>query len=71
MLARQSLYGMAGTFRFEIVDLRSPPAEDQLEQNLQKLIDQSISVDVVFLPPDSYLLSNEVVEEFTHSSGRL
>ena len=61
MLVRQSLYDMADKFHFEIVDLRSPPAENMLEQNLQKLIDQSVSVDVVFLPPDSYLLSKDKV----------
>jgi putative tryptophan/tyrosine transport system substrate-binding protein len=58
MVERQKLQDIAGKFHFEVVDLRSPPAQNMLEQNLQALIDKSVVVDVVYLPLDSYMQSN-------------
>ena len=58
MLVRDKLSEVAGKFRFELIDLRSPPAEDMLQENLQKLKNKSVSVDAVYLPPDSFLVSN-------------
>ena len=57
MIQRERLYHAAKEFYFEVVDLRSPPELDVLKKNLQKLIDQSIAVDAVYLPSDSFLIS--------------
>jgi ABC-type uncharacterized transport system substrate-binding protein len=58
MVERQKLYDIAEKFHFEVIDLRSPPAQDVLEQNLQKLIDKSVVVDAVYLATDSFIVSN-------------
>lgn len=58
MLVRDKISEAATKFRFEVTDLRSPPALDMLQENLQKLRDKSIVVDAVYLPPDSFLISN-------------
>ncbi len=57
MIQREKLYHIAKEFYFEVVDLRSPPALDTLKKNLQKLIDKSVVVDAVYLPSDSFLIS--------------
>jgi ABC-type uncharacterized transport system substrate-binding protein len=57
MIQREQLMAIAGKFGFELVDLRSPPALDMLEANLQKLADHSVTVDAVYLPSDSFLIS--------------
>ena len=58
MLVRDKLSEISSKFQFELFDLRSPPAQDMLQENLQKLKDKSIAVDAVYLPPDSFLVSN-------------
>jgi ABC-type uncharacterized transport system substrate-binding protein len=58
MLVRDKLSEFARRSRFEVVDLRSPPAQEMLQENLQKLRDKSIAVDAVYLPTDSFLVSN-------------
>ncbi len=58
MITRKELYNIAKDFDFEVIDLRSPPVQKMLQENLQKLIDKSILVDAVYLPPDSFLVSN-------------
>src|SRR5215475_6697727 len=44
MLVRDKISEVAGKFRFELIDLRSPPAEDMLLENLQKLKNKSVLV---------------------------
>jgi ABC-type uncharacterized transport system substrate-binding protein len=58
MLIRDKIIEIAGPLKIEIVDLRSPPAQDMLQENLQKLRDRSIAVDAVYLPADSFIVSN-------------
>jgi len=58
MIIRKELYDVAKDFDFEVIDLRSPPAQKMLHKNLQKIIDKSIIVDAVYLPSDSFLVSN-------------
>jgi ABC-type uncharacterized transport system substrate-binding protein len=58
MIIRKELYDVAKHFGFEVTDLRSPPAEEMLQENLQKVVDESITVDAVYLPSDSFLASN-------------
>jgi len=58
MIARKELYNVAKDLDFEVIDLRSPPVQKMLQENLQKLIDESILVDAVYLPSDSFLVSN-------------
>ena len=57
MQNRKRLHDIAHEFQFEVVDLRSPPTLDLLEKNLQKLIDKSVEVDAVYLPSDSFMVS--------------
>jgi ABC-type uncharacterized transport system substrate-binding protein len=61
MLVRQELYDLAKAWHFELLDLRAPPAQDMLQAQLQKLADGSIRVDAVYLPPDSFLVSNALM----------
>jgi putative ABC transport system substrate-binding protein len=58
LIVRKELYDLAKDFDFEVIDLRSPPVQKMLEENLQKVIDKSILVDAVYLPSDSFLVSN-------------
>ena len=58
LLVREKFTEMAKKFHFEVVDLRSPPAQEMLQENLEKLRNKSIAVDAVYLPPDSFLVSN-------------
>jgi ABC-type uncharacterized transport system substrate-binding protein len=58
MIIRKELYNIAKDFDFEVIDLRSPPVKKMLQENLQKVIDKSILVDAVYLPSDSFLVSN-------------
>jgi ABC-type uncharacterized transport system substrate-binding protein len=58
MIERQRLSDAAKKFNIEVIDLRSPPAQEMLEQNLQQLIDKSIVVDAVYLPLDSFMITN-------------
>jgi putative ABC transport system substrate-binding protein len=58
MIERQRLSDAAKKFNVEVIDLRSPPAQEMLEQNLQQLIDKSIVVDAVYLPLDSFMITN-------------
>ena len=48
MIERKSLQEAAQKFNFEVVDLRSPPANDMLQRNLQRLVEKSIVVDAVY-----------------------
>ena len=57
MLVREKLVEVARPLGVEVVDLRSPPAQDMLEDNLRKLRDRSIAVDAVYLPADSFIVS--------------
>jgi ABC-type uncharacterized transport system substrate-binding protein len=58
MITRKKLYNVAKDLDFEVIDLRSPPVQKMLQENLQKLIDEPILVDAVYLPSDSFLVSN-------------
>ena len=58
MLVRDKISAVATRSKFEVIDLRSPPAQEMLQENLQKLRDEFIAVDAVYLPPDSFLVSN-------------
>ena len=57
MLLRDKLMEVAGPLNIEVVDLRSPPVQDMLQENLKKLQDRTIAVDAVFLSNDSFLIS--------------
>jgi ABC-type uncharacterized transport system substrate-binding protein len=58
MLIRDKIMAVGPALGIEVIDLRSPPALDALQDNLRKLRDKSIAVDAVYLPPDSFLVSN-------------
>jgi putative ABC transport system substrate-binding protein len=57
MLIRSEFYQHARNNNFEIIDFRSPPVGNLLEQNLQRIIDNPTLVDAVFFPSDSFLAS--------------
>jgi len=56
-LMRKELYQEAKSNNYNVVDLRSPPVKEMLENNLKKLIDNPGMVDVVFIPLDSYMIT--------------
>ena len=56
-LMREELYRASEKFDFQVVDLRSPPAMDMLQKNLRKLTDRSVVVDAIYLPLDSFLIT--------------
>lgn len=56
-LQREELRRISKRLGFEVVDLRSPPALDALQKNLQNLVDGAVAVDAVYLPSDSFLAS--------------
>ena len=58
MIIRDKFYNAARALGLEVIDLRSPPAHKMLQNNLQKLTDKSIQVDAVYLPADSFIVSN-------------
>lgn len=57
MLIRKNLYAIAEQEGFEVIDLRTLPDTKILEKNLQQLTTTAVSVDAVYLPSDSYLVS--------------
>jgi ABC-type uncharacterized transport system substrate-binding protein len=58
MLVRDKLVKVARPHNIDIVDLRSPPAQDMLQSNLRKIREGAIAIDAVYLPPDSFVISN-------------
>lgn len=57
-LTLDTLEEISRDLKFKVIKLRSPPAQDRLGMNLRKIVDQSIMVDAVYLPSDSYIVSN-------------
>lgn len=55
---RKELSVIAKQYQVEVIDLPSPPVLRMLQVNLQKLRTQSVRVDAVYLPQDSFLVSN-------------
>lgn len=53
-VVRENLHEISKRYGFQVIDLRSAPGGDSLQNNLQKLSDGSFSVDAVYLPLDSY-----------------
>ena len=58
MLIRERLVEVARPLGIEVVDVRSAPVQDMLQENLHKLRDKTIAVDAVYLPADSFHISN-------------
>ena len=58
MLIRKEIYTSAKVHGFEVVDFRSPPVAQLLQQNLRKLTENPTMVDAIYLPADSFLVSN-------------
>ncbi len=56
-LMRKALYDSAKTQNFEVVDFRAPPVMDMLENVLKILKEKPDTVDVIYLPSDSFLIS--------------
>lgn len=57
-LTLDTLNALSREFNFEVVKLRSPPIQDRLSKNLQKIVNGEVKVDAVYLPSDSYIVSN-------------
>lgn len=58
MLIREKVYASGNILGFDVVDFRSPPVAESLQQNLYKIIHTPGLVDAVFFPGDSFLVSN-------------
>jgi len=56
-IALEKLIQLGKKLDFEVISLRSP-TKKMLKENLQKLIDKTIETDAVYLPSDSFLISN-------------
>ncbi len=71
-LVREKLQELAVSRELEIVDLRSPPALNTLKANLRKLKDKSVVVDAIYLPTDTFILTNSklVVSELNAAKIR-
>ena len=61
MLSRKKIYTSAKVHGFEVVDFRSPPVAQLLQQNLRKLTENPTMVDAIYLPADSFLVSNATI----------
>lgn len=57
LIIREEIHRLGTEQGIEIIDFRSPPAQDALSNNLQQLIQHPELIDVVYLAPDSYLVS--------------
>ena len=57
LIVREELHRYGRERGFEVIDFRSPPANQILVQNLTMLGDNPALVDAVYLAPDSYLSS--------------
>jgi ABC-type uncharacterized transport system substrate-binding protein len=57
LITRDELHRYGEENGFEVIDFRSPPADQMLLRNLQMLSDTPDIVDAVYLAPDSYLSS--------------
>mgnify|MGYP000406136197 CR=1 FL=1 len=57
MIIRSKLIHLGQKYNFEVVSLRSP-IKDMLNENLKKLSNGTIDVDAVYLPADSFIVSN-------------
>lgn len=53
-----ALLAIARDLNFQVVKLRSPPVQDRLMSNLERILTGSERVDAVYLPSDSYIVSN-------------
>lgn len=58
LLQRKRLQELSEDFQFELIDLRSPPESKMLEKNLQQLADKTVVTDAVYVPADSFMISN-------------
>ncbi len=61
VIIKQRLTLLAEDLNFELISFRSPPAPGFLDHNLEKLVNDPNIVDAVYLPSDSYLLSQAAV----------
>ena len=57
MITRDELHRYGRERGFEVIDFPSPPVDQVLQRNLQKLSDSPDLVDAVYFAPDSYLTS--------------
>ena len=53
-VVRENLHQISKRYGFQIIDLRSVPGDNSLQNNLKKLGDGTVRVDAVYLPLDSY-----------------
>lgn len=56
-IARERLIELGKKMDFEVVSFRSAPVNQMLEKNLRKITEKSVTVDAVYLPADSYVVS--------------
>ncbi len=57
-IIREELQLIAKSHQFKLIELRTAPVRNILDKNLIKIEDGTVTVDAVYLPTDSYLVSN-------------
>ena len=57
LVIRNELHKIARNKNFKVIDLPSLPTDELLQEILQSIINKSVSVDAVYLPLDSFLLT--------------
>ncbi len=57
MIIRSKLIHLGEKYNFEVISLRSP-IKEMLKENVKKLTTKSVAVDAVYLPADSFIVSN-------------
>ena len=57
----RKLKNIAKDFNFKLVEFQCSPESKHLENKLQKIISKSIIIDAVYLPMDSYVISNSLL----------
>ena len=57
-LSLDILEGLSREFGFEVVKFRSPPVLERLSKNLHKIVNGTVQIDAMYVPSDSYIVSN-------------
>jgi len=57
-IIKMSLNNLAKELDFEVIGFRAAPGSNLLEKHLKKLVNKTVLVDAVYLPLDSYIVSN-------------
>jgi ABC-type uncharacterized transport system substrate-binding protein len=57
-IIKTDMKAIADKYKFNVIYFQSPPADNMLEKNLMQIENETAAIDAVYLPLDSYLISN-------------